>query len=648
MGVSSSKSGTGIVVEKFPIDESLTKNLTDLSIAAARILATPDIYDITNLSKPGVCGDYAIFLKKNLEKKLLPFVVDISGTRTEVVYQNPRKAIGDIEVRKKICSSLADTMLRTIVIVVACLASIQVKNDSRETVLKAIPTLAGGAASGTTTISQVGGDINSVYDWLSIAGYVAPIQGGRVSGQPVEFQVPRAAVSRIKYLLTLERSEGNLSHGLIKVQDPNVVSPPLPIGSLRLQFLNAVSLPVQGATAVTVLPMRIIDNAGLPWCAGVFHENVFKSFSSAEHFWITDLFEQLFRRTQGAPIPSPLETREQITKANEVFQQLRRTQNPQVVLQALNQFFAQYVPGYQAGYQAPAPGYPGYPGYPQVPAYPYAMPGAYFPQQQPVVQPLRPLSLQQPGLRPSLGVAPVPATTGDYSYDIPVNASLSIRAALKQFRELIPKESSPAYARAHTLAGIETKDRTVQTSICSDSYWSSTPDKIFPWSTLQFLSIKDWKKIAENRSDTLFHGEWTTFVDDLKSVYDGSSYPKLDGPTKFLDQMRFSGVTNIPICKKPQPVLVKHQAVNDGLLSIQGMYGRHVPKVWAILNDLILVIKDPDTNQDTVQLHPNVMKGPSSQAYVDGKAKEARILLTGFYLDVEKAYKRATLALEPV
>jgi hypothetical protein len=464
----------------------------------------------------------------------------------------------------------------------------------------------------------------------------------------MEFRVPRATVSRIKYLLTLERSEGNLSHGLVKVQDPTVVSPPLPIGSLRLQFLNAVSLPVQGATAVTVLPMRIIDNAGLPWCAGVFHENVFKSFSSAEPFWITDLFEQLFRRTQGAPVPSPLETREQITKANEVFQQLRRTQNPQVVIQALNQFFAQHVPGYQAGYQQPPP---------PPPSYPYAMPGAYLPQQQQFVQPIQPLKplVPQQSLTLKPTISGPAAGTSEYSYDIPINASQSIRAALKQFRELIPTESTPAYARAYTLAGIETKDRTVQTGVCNDSYWSSTPDKIFPWSTLQFLSIKDWKKLGESRTDALFHDEWITFIDELKtSIYDGTKYPKLydslkpDGTTKFLDQMRFSGVDKIEICTKPPRNIVTHQAINDGLLSLQGIYSRHVPKVWAILNDLIFVIKDPDTNQDVVRLHPNVTKGSSSQAYVERKAKEARILLTGFYLDVERAYKQAVQSLKPV
>jgi hypothetical protein len=635
MGASASKSGRTITTDPFPIDAATSKDLDILSYVAARILSTPDIYNIENLAKAGTCGEYAVFLKKSIEKKLLPFVMDLSGVRTEVVYQDRLKAIRSSEDRQKICSSIAETMVRVVATVVACLASIQVKDESRAAVIAAVPK--GGA------YTQVGGDIKAIYDWLSIAGYVTSATTNKLGGQTMEFRVPRTTVSsRIKYSLTLERSEGNLSHGLINVIDPKTVTPPMPEGALRLQFLNAVSLPVQGATAVTVLPMRIIDNAGLPWCAGVFYENVFKSFSSVEAFWITDLFEQLFRRTQGAPIPSPLETREQITKANEVFQQLRRTQNPQVVIQALNQFFSQHVPGYQAGYQPPLPP-------PQIPAaYPYAMPGAYLPQQQQFVQPIQPLKPLVPQqsltLRPTIS-GPMAGST-EYSYDIPINATQSIRAALKQFRELIPTESTPAYARAHTLAGVETKDRTVQTMVCNDAYWSSTPDKIFPWATLQFLSIKEWKKLGESRTDALFHTEWTSFIDDLKSVYDGSNYPKLDGATKFLDQMRFSGVANVPICKKPQPVLVKHQAVNDGLLSLQGIYSRHIPKVWAILNDLIFVIKDPDTNQDVVRLHPNVVKGSSSQAYVEGKAQEARVLLTTFYLDVERAYKKAVLALE--
>jgi hypothetical protein len=641
MGASSSKSGRDITLDPFPIGTSTAKDLNTLSNIAARILSTPDIYDVNNLSKAGTCGDYAVFLKKTIEKKLLPFVVDLSGVPTEVVYQDRLKAFSTVEERKKVCVSLAETMVRTIATVVACMASIQVKDASRAALIATIPK--GGA------YNQTGGDINGIYDWFSIAGYVPVVQGGKLSGQALDFKPPGSPKSPVSYTLTLERSEGNLSHGLIRVADPTAVTPAMPIGALRVQFLNPVSLPVQGVTAVTVLPMRIIDNAGLPWCSGVFYEDAFKSFSTVGPFYITDLFEQLFRRTQGVAITAPLETRDQMTKANEVFQQLRRTQNPQVVIQALNQFFAQHVQGYQAGYQAPPP--------PPPPGYPYAMPGAYFPQQQQFVQPvqpLRPISSQQPSLRIGYGLqqptlAGAPTTVGDYSYDIPINASESIRAALKQFRELIPTESTPAYARAYTLAGIETKDRTVQTGVCSDTYWATTPDKIFPWSTLQFLSIKEWKKLGENRTDALFHDEWITFINDLKtSVYDGTKYPKLDGTTKFLDQMRFSGVDKIEICTKPPRNIVTHQAINDGLLSLQGIYSRHVPKVWAILNDLIFVIKDPDTNQDVVRLHPNVMKGPSSQAYVDGKAKEARILLTGFYLDVERAYKRAVQSLKPV
>jgi len=644
MGASSSKSGRSISLDPFPLDNATVKDLNKLSDVVARILSTPDIYDVNNLSKAGTCGDYAVFLKKTIEKKMLPFVVDLSGVRTEVVYQDRLKAFSTIEERKKVCVSLAETMVRLIATVVACMASIQVRDASRTV--------------GMSTV-QRGGDINGIYDWFSIAGYVPAVQGARLGGQALEFKPPGAPPSPFKYTLTLERSEGNLSHGLIHVANAATVTPPMPSGALRIQFLNPVSLPVQGVAAVTVLPMRIIDNAGLPWCSGVFYEDAFKSFSSVGAFYISDLFEQLFRRTQGVTITAPIETRDQMTKANEVFQQIRRTQNPQVVIQALNQFFAQHVQGYQAGYQAPAPGLPGYPapGYPQpAPGYPYAMPGAYFPQQPQFVQPLQPLrpfGTQQLGLRsgyyglqqPTLAGGP---TASDYSYDIPINASQSIRNALTQFRSLIPTESTPAYARAYTLAGNERDDRKVKTGVCTDAYWATTPDKIFPWSTLQFLSIKEWKKIGENRTNALFHNEWNDFVTSLKSEYDGSSYPKLDGPTNFLDQMRFSGVDKIKICTKPPQNIVAHQAINDGLLEIQGMYSRHVPKVWAILNDLIFVLQDPDTKQDVVRLHANVTKGPSSQAYVEGKAEEARKLLTGFYLDVERAYKRAVQSLKPV
>jgi len=239
-----------------------------------------------------------------------------------------------------------------------------------------------------------------------------------------------------------------------------------------------------------------------------------------------------------------------------------------------------------------------------------------------------------------------PAIAGTYSYDIPQNAAKSIVNTLKFFQGQIAKESSPAYIRSKTLAGVQDKDRSFSTNVCKDDYWTNEVSKIYPWATFQFLSITNWSKIADNRSDSLLDREWLLFVNDLKSIYDGNGYPKLDG-ANWIDQLRFVKTTiqNIPICRNATgEVHVSPQQVYAGLTDLQTIYERHVVKVWAILNKLIMVIKDPDTDQEMVRLHVDVMKGPS-QAYVEGVAAEARALLSKFYLDVERSYKATVQSL---
>ena len=109
----------------FPITPALEKDLIRLSFVVSRLLNSPDIYDLNNLARPGACGDYAVFLKEKLEKRLLPFIADVSDEQIAVVYQNPLKAFSSAERRKLVCQNLTDTMLRLVSIVVACLASLQ-------------------------------------------------------------------------------------------------------------------------------------------------------------------------------------------------------------------------------------------------------------------------------------------------------------------------------------------------------------------------------------------------------------------------------------------------------------------------------------------------------------------------------------------
>ena len=63
--------------------------------------------------------------------------------------------------------------------------------------------------------------------------------------------------------------------------------------------------------------------------------------------------------------------------------------------------------------------------------------------------------------------------------------------------------------------------------------------------------------------------------------------------------------------------------------------------MWEILNSLILVIVDPESQQEVVRLHPSVVAGNSSEAYVNERAAKAREAIANYYFEVEKTYLKA-------
>jgi hypothetical protein len=383
-----------------------------------------------------------------------------------------------------------------------------------------------------------------------------------------------------------------------------------------------------------------VDRAGNCWAAGILYEKYFKTFGTAKETFITLLLERLFRRTQGAAVPL-LETTEDLKQANVVFQRLRTEQSEQILYQVLRDWFGEIIPGFQAGYVPPQPQAPqpyAYPGQP------YAVPYGY--------QPVRPLGqgigLGQGKLDTLGSIVPVALrpTVSDSTYDIPLSATKNIMDTLKRFRDLVPKESSPAAARAITLAGsgINTQDRIVQTGVCNDPYWTGQDlSKIYPWATLQFLSVENWSALAGDRNSVKFYPAWTEFLDGLDKIYSSAPLLNRGAPkAKFLDQIRFTKVAEVPICKTPNPQM-KFQQVQVGLLKLQGLYERHVAKMWSILNDLIFVIQDPDTKTDIVRLHPSVVKmdgKASSFEYVNKKAAAAQEALGAFYVDIERIYAK--------
>jgi hypothetical protein len=139
----------------------------------------------------------------------------------------------------------------------------------------------------------------------------------------------------------------------------------------------------------------------------------------------------------------------------------------------------------------------------------------------------------------------------------------------------------------------------------------------------------------------------------LGSIYSTSERPTLERPNgaKFLDQLRFTKVNELELCKNGPNPSVRFKEIQTALSELQALYDKHVKTTWNLLNSLIYLIEDPDTNMEVVRLHPNVISsksGMSSEKYVKEKAKEARRIIAEFYINVERIYTRAVKSLQKV
>ena len=610
MGAGASR---GILDDPFPVDPALSKDLDQLSMVAARILSLPDIYDINNLARPGICGDYAVFLKQNIEKQLLGFVfqdISANGPAVNVLFQNPRRAISKPEVRQQICRQIAGTMMTVIATVVACLASIQVASPSRETTVASV-IQRGGAVS-----------VDAIVAWLTQRGYVSSTIPSVSDGENITLTIqypsaaaaaavrrwrrPAAGATPVIFTLTLKRAtDQNTLSGTLAASGG---APPMPRGSLRVEFGTPIPIPGT-APADALLPIRVSDTAGSPWMAGALFGDAFISLSAAKRR--TNLLETwtaLFRTVQDQPIGAgALEDRAAVFEANEQFRRYRERNDPNVILAALRS----YLPSYAA-----------------------AMIPSYY----------------------SFDTATAAAAAGPPpTFDIPLAATKNILERFKQFRTALPKQSAPAAVRALTLSAKVNPDRSIQTSICHDPYWTETNlSKINPWATLQFLSVKDYTKMGAEDS-SIFHPEWNGeggFIQQLKALYSASAdgVPSLTVPegNGYLNRMSFGSINKIPLCRDDvATVRVGFREVQAGLLRLRSLYADHVKAVWDILNSLIIVVQDPETKSQMVRLHPAVLRGPS-YAYVATRAAAARKLLASHYVAVESVYLQTVAALRPV
>ena len=632
---------TSSVKAPLALDENAHMELDRLSFIADRFLGSSEFYDVGNLVKPGSCGNFAIIMRKGIENVMMPFVVDLSDGKTaEVFYVDPLKAMTDYTTRKKICKELAETMVHAIAIVTACLASIQiVKSHPREAILAANKQ-GGGAKNQENQENQIGGvnNISTVGQWLEMANFIKRYERANV---PVEFHVPggRHLTPDVRFTLTLLRSEGVLSYGLFHAVGTSSTSG-YPMGSMPVQFLFPIQLP---GSQTKVLPIRLVDNAGLTWASGILIDGMFKSFlEKTAPCYITEILQRLFQTASGWKMQDRYpETRTEIELADTIFNRLHKSQDPQEMFKVLGSFFYSKVSGYQGIQQ---PGYvlqPQQPGYIQQPGYVQQAP-VYYPQQQPgyYQQQQQQQSIYRPQQQQASIYAPALRQQGPTGeVDIYPPAAIGIKRAFEIFRKMLATQACPAEERIASLIGSgpdAKKGNLINTGICADPYWKkSNLSDIYPWATFEFLSTKVWDTYGD-RNQIKFESEWRNFIDELVKIYAGKLTQPRDNYQ--LDQMRFVNTNQFPICTRTT-FHANVEIITDGITNLHKEYDQHSKLIWRIVNDIVIRVKHPETGKDVIRFHPNVIgNNKSSAAYIRERADAARAVLKEHYLAVEKIY----------
>jgi hypothetical protein len=646
--------------DPFPVSADLSQQLDRLSLIAMRILNTPDIYDFKNLKKPYVCNTYAVFLKKNIEKKLLPFVSGVKVGDKEklldVVYQDPSKSFESMEVRKQVCSDIAQTLVRVVTTVVACLASIQVVTLSRESYVAGV--VGEGAApapqrGGRQLRRQRGGSTATVESWLQ-RNYVIGNGGEGESANifPVIYSSEATRHMRdIPLLASLNPvSNDQQTEITFTMKRPlNGVS-----ASVKALVSDPLTLTVGGQT-YEALPLILSSSIRIAAYAGAIvyttsiRDPVFISMaqtgpSSTKGYYITELLENLILKGLGLQVQPGDETSAVLNSALTTVNAYIK--NPAATLSAFQtQLSARIatvfnIPG-AGGAGSVVPPYYGAPG---VQAYQGA-PGPYGIPQPPAYGFQQPPRIGAPtiGHIASAPLRGIPQET--VSYDIPPASSTKILSHFKDYTKSLAKENSPAAIRAKMLQNYVDQNRQVAVGVCRDPYWTATnADAIYPWATLQILCVEDLKNIGEPGKVTFDDKVWGKFLSRLANIYDGKAgHPKMtyDAPNT-LDKVRFSMSTeeSVPvICRGTKTPRVRFQEVQAGVQQLQQIYAAQVRSVWGILNRIIILVQDPDTKEEVVRLHPQIVSGGrASRDYVADIAKEARELIADFYVAVEESY----------
>lgn len=687
MGQSSSSShgAEPTLQNPFPVTPHLSSDLDRLSFVAARILNTPDIYNIENLSKMDVCGAYTVFLKQQIKddlmhsygKTLKPLSVKLPGEEKiqEIVYQDG-SAI-DKDKREKICTELAETMVQVISIVIASLASIQVSSPSREVVMRQAsppPSDAAKADAAKAGEHKGGGSIEDdktriVIDWFKKNGYfdVGKDTGSeniRLARQLLDPSAPKTFTKPTLYISFTQNDTTRGGELNIHAQILNIIASNQ---TLSDGFHMMCSLPFNIAENQYAIALQVLDSATTIQTAGILTKTGFTTFNNK--LWhITDLLNVLFRTKN---VGNVVETTQEMYQYKEKFKIFTQSNPSPAVLAHKKSIIETLFP-------PTPPAYPGFPGYAGFPGNPFGF------QQPPQQKRYESVDLSQYSFtRPQ-------AHTTTVSISAPGQRVIN---QLRHFNDLIPKQSSPAAVRAITLAGLLDASRAVHTNVCNDPYWTSTPNlsAIYPWATLQFLCLKGVtakkeknpsrafeaepsKKQLMDASRYEFEPEWTeVFISGLRKQYDTTpklkisekasgiilpptaGAPSVIKPSAIgvatLDRMKFDDVSDLKIdgvtCKTSSTPRVQFREIQIAIHELHHLYDEHVHHIWELLNSLILIIQDPETKKELVRLHPlAVSHGEASVDYVKKKGAEARKLIAEFYVKVEEIYLEAAKSLK--
>ena len=666
MGVGAS-SAAGLE-NPFPIKPAMEKDLIRLSFVVSRLLNSSDIYDLNNLARPGACGDYAVFLKDKLEKRLLPFIADISGGPTSVVYQNPLRSFDTVERRKQICQNLTDTMIKLVSIVVASLASIQFESPrSREAagISASAPTQQRGGANGGEDIIR----------WLQQNRYIPATAAASRSATyittdlqdpAVEGGVP-AAPGQPKFSLQVRKDQE--TDGSV-VGYLTVTGIGYPQGYLKANFLNPVSIPTIGTAPISLLPLQVVDNTGLTWMCGVLYQYTFISLSpSKQQDYPFDLLASIFRKsaTDAPYTENKVESRVALQAADTVFNQARLSRTVGPILEAVGPL----LPGYR-------PSTTVYGAYPPAPP---TTPGTLS------LLPRRPTSALAAIAAYGAGAVARPGELVAGEYVIPPPAAKTILTTFRRHSGEIGASNNPAQIRATLLAGQVLRDRTIQTRICQDPYWNAaTLATVYPWAAFQFLCVENLRALGTTVAPAApiqpvvpqpaadlsvvtptvqlptpaptptvtrpkLSTEWREFVEGLRTIYSSAEglpnlTPAPSSPSiQALEDLRFLDVAKARGCGTPgRSPRARFQEIQNGVLRLQDLYEEHAKAVWKLLNSLVFVLEDPDRKTEMVRLNPQIFSsGMSTSAFIEEKAIEARNLLKEFYLSVEKIYTETIL-----